>query len=350
MSEPLDETPKPSRPRLALAIIFVLIFIGLVAVILDWREVQKILRETNWKVVPWALVFTLVSYLCISMGFAIVNELFGSRIRRRDLASIGFISTVLNHLLSAGGTAGLSVRYLMMRDKNTNLKDILAASLFHSYFTSLGMLALLPIGLLYLFIKHPLSQGASVGIVASAILLILVFLLATAIVFSSSLRDRILSRLGRFASKVARRDVRSTLEDFSSTMTKGVLATRSNKGKFIWLLFFVFTDWASSIVALWFCFNALGTPLKMGVLLTGFAIGVTAGVLSMIPGGVGVQEGSMSGIYALLGVPLSSAVLAAILFRLVYYLVPYLVSLGFYRRLLQRLNRKAAPANSGGSI
>ena len=57
----------------------------------------------------------------------------------------------------------------------------------------------------------------------------------------------------------------------------------------------------------------------------------------MIPGGLGVQEGSMAGIYALLGVPLNQAVLAAILFRVVYYFAPYLVSLAFYRRMLRRL-------------
>jgi uncharacterized membrane protein YbhN (UPF0104 family) len=43
----------------------------------------------------------------------------------------------------------------------------------------------------------------------------------------------------------------------------------------------------------------------------------------------------MAGIYALLGVPISSAVLAAILFRIVYYFLPFLASLGFYRRLLR---------------
>ncbi|MEI2691160.1 MAG: lysylphosphatidylglycerol synthase domain-containing protein [Anaerolineae bacterium] len=57
----------------------------------------------------------------------------------------------------------------------------------------------------------------------------------------------------------------------------------------------------------------------------------------MAPGGLGVQEGSMSGIYALFGVPFQQAVLAAILFRVLYYFVPYLFSLSLYRRLLRRV-------------
>lgn len=79
------------------------------------------------------------------------------------------------------------------------------------------------------------------------------------------------------------------------------------------------------------------------MLLTGFTLGITAGAVSMVPGGLGIQDGSMAGLYALLGVPLQKAVLASILFRLVYYLVPYLVSLIFYGRLLRQVGRTNTP-------
>ena len=71
------------------------------------------------------------------------------------------------------------------------------------------------------------------------------------------------------------------------------------------------------------------------VVVTGFAVGVAAGVMSMVPGGLGVQEGSMAGAYHLLGVPLEQGVLVSFLFRLVYYMVPFGVSLLFYRSVLR---------------
>ena len=43
----------------------------------------------------------------------------------------------------------------------------------------------------------------------------------------------------------------------------------------------------------------------------------------------------MAAVYAMLGVSLEQAVLAAVLFRVVYYLTPFLLSLAFYRRLLR---------------
>jgi len=69
--------------------------------------------------------------------------------------------------------------------------------------------------------------------------------------------------------------------------------------------------------------------------LTGFAIGVTAGFLSMLPGGLGVQEGSMAGIFVLLGVEYERAVLAAMLFRVLYYVVPFAASLVLYAHILR---------------
>ena len=77
----------------------------------------------------------------------------------------------------------------------------------------------------------------------------------------------------------------------------------------------------------------------MGVLITGFAVGITVGVLSLVPGGLGVQELSMAGIYSLLGVPFAQAVLVASLFRVVYYFIPFVMSLSFYRRLLREIAR-----------
>jgi uncharacterized membrane protein YbhN (UPF0104 family) len=74
----------------------------------------------------------------------------------------------------------------------------------------------------------------------------------------------------------------------------------------------------------------------LGTLLSGFGIGVSAGNISMIPGGLGIQEASMAGVYSILGTPFAQAVLASILFRVVYDFVPFLLSLALYGWLLRK--------------
>jgi len=340
----METQPKPSRRRLVVGLVVALVIVGLLVVVLDWRNVHKILGETDWKLVPVALLFTAISYACLSFGFATANRIFGVRMGWRDLSEIGFVSSILNHLLSAGGAAGYSVRFLLMGEQGAALRDIVAASLFNSYLDSLGMLALLPVGLGYLFVKHPLSPGGTVAVGIAAVLLVVLFFLATAVVFVRSLRSGVLRGLGKAGRRLTRRDLTATLDDFDATMSRGVSVVQARPRLLALMVALVVVDWTASVAALWFCFDALGDPISVGVLLTGFALGVTAGVLSMVPGGLGVQEGSMAGLYALLGVPLQKAVLASILFRVVYYLVPYLVSLGFYWRLLRQVGRTTPKA------
>ena len=72
------------------------------------------------------------------------------------------------------------------------------------------------------------------------------------------------------------------------------------------------------------------------MLLAGYGIGLAIGMVSLIPGGLGVQEGSMAGVYAFLGIPLSDAVAVATLFRAVHFFVPFLASLILYREMVRR--------------
>jgi uncharacterized membrane protein YbhN (UPF0104 family) len=55
-----------------------------------------------------------------------------------------------------------------------------------------------------------------------------------------------------------------------------------------------------------------------------------AGFASLLPGGVGVQDGSQAAVLVLRRVPLEAAVLGTLLFRLVYYVAPFLLTLPLY--------------------
>ena len=79
------------------------------------------------------------------------------------------------------------------------------------------------------------------------------------------------------------------------------------------LMGLVVDGWIACIVALEFCFDAVGDPVGSGVLSTGFAAGVAVDLLSMIPVGLGVRAASIAGGYTLLGASFKHALLATIL-------------------------------------
>jgi uncharacterized protein (TIRG00374 family) len=335
---------KPINRRLALGVILLLVVVGVVVVVLDWRQVVQVLGQADWKLILPALLFTAISYSCLSYTFVLVNRAFGIQVSRRDLFEISLVTVIINHLLTTGGAAGFGMRLLMLRQRGAEVQDITAASLFHIYLDGLGMLALLPLGLAYLLLKHPFSPTTTIGIWVVVAVLSAFFVLASALVLIPPLRAWVLRTASKLVHSVLHRDLQSSMSEFDASMTQGVAAIRRQPLLAVWLIVLTIFDWTASMTALWFCFDALGDPISVEVLVAGYTIGLTAGALSMVPGGLGVQEGSMAGIYALLGASFQQAILAAILFRVVYYFIPYVLSLSFYGRLLRHTGQVSDPS------
>jgi hypothetical protein len=61
--------------------------------------------------------------------------------------------------------AGYAVRLVLMRQRGSLPGDILAASLLYSSLSNLVLLTLLPVGLGYLLVDHPLSGVATTALV-----------------------------------------------------------------------------------------------------------------------------------------------------------------------------------------
>lgn len=321
--------------RAALIAVTLFLIAGVLIIALDWKEMRQIIGEANWLLFAPSLLFVAVSYLCLSYCVAVVFRAFAVKENIGYLMRIGFVSTAVSYLMNVGGAAGVSLQFLLMRRRDIVVEDILAPSIFQLYISGLILVALLPLGLFDTLASHRLSPGGIATIGATAGVLTLLLLIATVIVFVAPARGAVLRGLSRVVQFCIRRDISKEMADFHSAMTRGVKFIRHQPSVLAMLVVLVIADWAGTVTALWFCFKALGNPIGIGTLLTGFSLGITAGFVSFVPGGLGVQEGSMAGVYALLGVPVRVALLAAILFRIVYYFIPFLVSVPFYQRLLR---------------
>jgi len=334
-----------SHKRLVTVLVLAITVLGVVLVASDWQDMRQVLVEADWRFLPLVLLFTFFSYTFYSYAYASVSQLLGIQMGKRELAEVCFISTVVNHVLTTGGVVGYSLRYLLMKMYNVTLKDVLTSSILHYYLTSLDMLTFLPLSFIYLLLNATVPRGVAIAIGVMTVLFGFVLILITGLVLFPSRRRPVISLLARLGRKILHRDYITWLTQLDETLTRGTEAIRNKPIRLVWIMLLTLLDFACSIIAMGFVFEALGPPVKAGALITGYVIGIMAGLLSMIPGGLGVQEGSMAGIFAFLGVRLEQAVLAAILFRILYYLLPYFLILPFYNRLLRRAS-KQAPSES----
>jgi uncharacterized protein (TIRG00374 family) len=326
---------KSRQQRIIALTVVAFVLLAILLVALDWNEARQLVVEANWGLTLVALLFTALSYLCLSYSFVTVNRLFGIGMVWRELLEVGFVSTALANVTGLGGAAAYSLRLVVMQRQGRPSGNILAVSIFHTYLYVVTMLGLLPLGLIYLIANHQLGEGVATGLRFATVMLILAIIVATAIVFVSPIRSVVLRILNRLWHLFKHRTSISFLSDFDATLTLGAVKIRSHPLALVLPLGSMLANLIFTLVSLWFCFAAIGDPLGFGVLVTGFVIGISAGTLSMVPGGLGVQEASMAGMYALFGVPFAQAVLASVLFRVVYDFVPFFMSLTMYRRLLR---------------
>jgi uncharacterized protein (TIRG00374 family) len=335
------ETTVRTQNRFITAFVIILTLVGLVLIAINWDDIRQVFKEADWRFLLLVLLFTFFSYGFYSYAYAIVARTLGVQMRKRDLSIVCFISTVVNHVITSGGLVGYSLRYFLMKMYKVSLKEVLTTSFLHYYLTSLDMLTFLPLSIAYLMRHSTIPRGIIVALGIMTGVFGLVLILSTFLVIFPSRRRPIITFVIRLSRGFLRRNWLSWMIQLDDTLTSGTVAFSRQPIRLVWVMLLTLLDFSCSIIAMGFVFEALGPPVKAEVVVVGYVIGIMAGLLSMVPGGLGVQEGSMASIYTLLGVPFGQALLAAILFRILYYLLPYLLILPFYNRLRENAKRQA---------
>jgi uncharacterized protein (TIRG00374 family) len=315
---------RANLPRIVFAVMLAAIA---VAIALDWSRIRPALHAANWNLLPFCLALAFLSYACGSGSYTLVNRAFGLRASRTRLYLVGFVNMAANNLLPLAGIAGYSTSAALLGKDEIPQRDILAASLFNSYLYVISGVTFVPVSLLSLLLTHVFPDRTRIALLALACVLALLSVLAFLLVFRARFRARALNWLGRVASRLTRRDLSPAFARFESALDAGLSLLGRRPGQLALLLSLLVFDWLFTIATLFAAFRAFGVAVSPGVVLSGFFVGISAGALSMIPGGVGVQDASMAGIFVLLGVALEPALLATILFRVCYYFLPFLAAL-----------------------
>ncbi|MBN2074336.1 MAG: flippase-like domain-containing protein [Dehalococcoidales bacterium] len=332
---------KRYRQKLSVIIIIALLVLGVVLIILDWSNISKVLAEADWNHSLFSLIFIALSYFFLSYGFTVVNNIFRVPMDWPSLMNVGFVSSAFNNLVDFMWMGGHALRIMLMQRKGVSSGQVLAPSIFSSHFHNLGMFCLLPIGMIYLLVHRLVPPAGAVGLIIFTVVIIAFIIAATIVVFKRSLRLIITNFLSKATKLVVRKDIAPFFNTFDDTMTSGVAAIKDRPQLLLLVIICVIAEWAFMLAGFWFCFEALGSPVSPGILITGFAVGISVGNLSMFPGGLGTQEASMAGVFSLLGVAFERGVLASVLFRVVYDFIPFIISLFFYRRLLSSPFKKS---------
>lgn len=285
---------KPLAALALLAIAARLLHHELVA--LDWRSVFTAARAVTGEAMLAAATLTALSYWLLGLYDVLGLHYAGRAVVYPRVLFVSFIANAFAHNLGLASLTGAAIRFRLHAASGLTALDIATVSTFCTLTTALGLATLTAASLLVeparaanaLHLTH--HAATFLGAVVAAVI-------TSYLVWASLQRGTL--KFGGWKLRPPGARV---------ALTQWALGT---------------ADFTISAAALWFLMPAASNVTFLA-LLGAYAVAVMAGLLSSVPGGLGVFEGVI-----LLMLPHALRVdqLGALLvYRLIYYLVPLAVA------------------------
>ena len=239
----------------------------------------------------------------------------------------------------AGGMVGSAAAvYRWMQKEQVKPEAATLAGTIPGLFNNIVLISVSLVGLIHLLVVHQLSlmQGISFVLIL-AILLGLIGLLVWGLRHRSKLTQLSVGGAQRWAQFLHKAYAPGRIENWLAGLYRAAdtLLIGGWRGPLLGAALNVAFD----MLTLYFLFIAAGHRISLGVLLTGYGLPLLLGKMAfMIPGGVGVIESTMTGLYTGLGVPDSVTVVVVLAYRILSFWLPLLLGfplVGFLQRKSQ---------------
>jgi len=322
--------------------ITIVIGVGLIISILDLRKILNVAQKIELLPLSLSFVSAVLSYLFLGLALNRLLDLVNERLSFKEMFAISWVSTSLNNLFSTGGVAGLTMRIVLLREKNISFSDTFLVSFVHTLLINGVLIGFVIFGFGYLLTSGGLQLYQYVISGGVLIFTLILASLATGSVIDRTFRERFIDffygLINWVSFRITKRVVfkQASLDEFKEEFHQGISLMLSQKRRMIMPMVYIFLDWLCCLLTLYLAFLALGYWISPGVLIVGFAIGIFVPLISFVPGAIGIMEGSMAAIFYSLGVPPEVALIAVLLYRGVLHIFPFVTSTLLYRPLFRK--------------
>jgi phosphatidylglycerol lysyltransferase len=284
----------------------------------SYRSIRLTLASLPHDALAWAVAFTLLNYAVLCMYDLLAFRYIGKRQKWWKVAAASFTGYAISNSVGWAVISGTSVRYRFYSRWGLTAGDISRIIIFYNGTFWLGLLVLG--GYSMAFDPHPDLVTLLGPLVVHAIGAVMLAIAGAYALAALVWRRPV--RFGRFQAPIP---------PPGTVALQFVLST---------------LDWALAGAVLYVLIPRTG--LDFPEMLSAFIAAQLLGLVSHVPGGVGVFEGTMAYLLRGYGVP-AELLSSLLLYRIVYYLVPLGGALAFLVADELRLRRHAI-ARWGGAF
>ncbi len=329
-------------------VVLVLVYAWLISAA-GGADLARTIAAADPLLLPLPLVATLLSYVTMSLSYEGIARAAGCAVGSLDMLRITFVANTANYVLPTGGLSGFALRMVMLSNKGVPGGRAVLVSFTQTVLTNLMLVAFIAYGLMHLMLTGELSRAAvaALAVVVAGLLAFLAVCLV--LVRRREIRGVLLSRAHDLALRLfdrfgrrARYEQRA--RDFFVHVEEGMAFFAARPRAMIAPTFWIFLDWLFTVAVLYTACRVAGADVSYGDAIIAFAVAIVVAVASFVPGGVGVLEVTLAGMFASVGIPAEQSVLAIFVFRVAFYVIPVLLALVLARGAFRSANAASIEA------
>lgn len=305
------------------------------------EQAVKLIRHLNKWWLILAVFMEIFSYSSAAWLHGIILNRLGYRISFKNRFKISSISAFAIHFFPLGTFGESFVSYHFFRKKDVNSGSILLMLLMRVIFVYIAFLLIFVIGLMSVPATPnlPFSPKLAAGILSIVILIGVLYWIY--LYHNKSQYEKVWNFLIRIVNRVLwifrRPKVKAEKrEEIFDDLHVGMRLFAQKKSAFALAIIAALFYWLGDITCFFFVYKSFGFVIHPGILMFGYGVATLASLITFIPGGLGIAEGSMWLVYSGLGIAGSLALMAILVFRFFSFWIWIPIGLYSYLTLQKR--------------
>jgi uncharacterized protein (TIRG00374 family) len=326
-------------------IIFVVIMGGIIYTIygkeIGLNKLLQFLNSTNKYLLFLVIFFNLMNILSFTITWKILAP---AEIDIYKLFKFYMVGVFINNVTPTFGTGGEPVKAILLGDETgIDKAECFASVILQRMLNMFPFITIGGFGLLLLIFKSDirLQLWQILGIILS---ISIAFGIFGSIIYFYFRKDKLISFAKslimfyvKFFKKGSQTEYLYKTKKSIDSFYSGIVDINQNKEAIMKAIFFSFLGWIFDILAIYTVFLSIGERnIYVSIIIITYTISMMSSWIPLfLPGGLGIVDVTMAGLFIFSGIPKEAAILATAIYRLVNYWLNTMLG-AFYIFLLDR--------------
>ena len=322
-------------------IIILIIGIGiwiLIPKLIGLKQTLELLKQVKY----WAFFLALFAESFFYIGSTILTKavlgMTGDKLKFKEVLQISLLDSFSVQFLPFGSLGEGTVSYFFYKEKKIRTSHIILMFIARTIILYLVFAAIYLIGVAFSPTNHSLSPNALIVIWFAYLAAFAGFFYLISLYFRKSVLIQRAAQIAKIINKITRilHIGLIPLSHFPEAVQKFYDALKmlaKNRHLQINAALGAVLFWAGDILCLYFSLLGFGYRAHLPIVIFAYSAAKILALITFIPGGLGIVEGSLALIFIGFGVPASTALAAVLIFRFISFWIPVPIGLASFIHL-----------------